>query len=55
MSEEVNQRAAAAARKTAPFGPDLDLDAYAADAPEQDRPAVTHLIDEAHRLVARWN
>ncbi len=26
-----------------------------ADAPEQDRPAVTHLIDEAHRLVARWN
>ncbi len=26
-----------------------------AEAPEQDRPAVSHLIDEAHRLVARWN
>jgi Fe-S cluster assembly scaffold protein SufB len=39
MPEEVNQRAAAAARKTAPFGPDLDLDAYAADAPEQERVA----------------
>jgi regulator of sirC expression with transglutaminase-like and TPR domain len=25
------------------------------DAPEQDRSNVTHLIDEAHRLVARWN